>query len=75
MHLSEHLPIPTLSAYLKCYRIIDFAFPHHDPIQKADLVPHTWLQLTDKGKLIYFVQPAGKAEEFFRTMNNLPELV
>ena len=34
-------------------------------------VPHTWLQLTDKGKLIYFVQPAGKAEEFFRTMNNL----
>ena len=41
MHLSEHLPIPTLSAYLKCYRIIDFAFPHQDPIQKADLVPHT----------------------------------
>jgi quercetin dioxygenase-like cupin family protein len=34
-------------------------------------VPHTWIQLTDQGKLIYFVQPAGKAEEFFRTMNNL----
>jgi quercetin dioxygenase-like cupin family protein len=34
-------------------------------------IPHTWLQLTDKGKLIYFVQPAGKAEEFFRTMSNL----
>lgn len=34
-------------------------------------IPHTWIQLTDKGKLVYFVQPAGKAEEFFRTMNNL----
>lgn len=34
-------------------------------------IPHTWIQLTDLGKLVYFVQPAGKAEEFFRTMNNL----
>lgn len=34
-------------------------------------IPHTWIQLTDMGKLIYFVQPAGKAEEFFRTMNAL----
>jgi len=34
-------------------------------------IPHTWIQLTDEGKLIYFVQPAGKAEDFFRTMNNL----
>jgi len=34
-------------------------------------IPHTWIQLTNKGKLIYFVQPAGKAEAFFRTMNNL----
>ncbi len=34
-------------------------------------IPHTWIQLTDKGKLVYFVQPAGKAEEFFRTMNSL----
>lgn len=34
-------------------------------------IPHTWIQLSDKGKLIYFVQPAGKAEDFFRTMNNL----
>ncbi|TCD28781.1 cupin domain-containing protein [Pedobacter psychrodurus] len=33
-------------------------------------IPHTWIQRTDFGKLIYFVQPAGKAEEFFRTMNN-----
>lgn len=34
-------------------------------------IPHTWIQLTDQGKLIYFLQPAGKAEEFFRTMSNL----
>jgi quercetin dioxygenase-like cupin family protein len=34
-------------------------------------IPHTWIQLTDKGKLVYLVQPAGKAEEFFRTMNSL----
>lgn len=34
-------------------------------------IPHTWVQLTDYGKLTYLVQPAGKAEEFFRTMNNL----
>jgi quercetin dioxygenase-like cupin family protein len=34
-------------------------------------IPHTWIQLTDTGKLVYFVQPAGKMEEFFRTMNNL----
>ena len=34
-------------------------------------VPHTWLQLTDKGKLTYMVQPAGTMEEFFRTMSTL----
>ena len=34
-------------------------------------IPHTWIQLTDKGKLIYFLQPAGKMEEFFTVMNNL----
>ncbi len=37
-------------------------------------VAHTWLQLTDKGKLIYLVQPAGQAEAFFRTMNNLTHI-
>ena len=37
-------------------------------------IPHTWIQLTDMGKLVYFVQPAGKAEEFFRTMNNLKQM-
>ncbi len=32
-------------------------------------VPHTWLQLSDNGKLIYLLQPAGKMEEFFKKMN------
>lgn len=36
-------------------------------------IPHTWIQLTDKGRLIYFLQPAGKMEEFFSYMNNLKE--
>lgn len=36
-------------------------------------IPHTWIQLTDKGKMIYFLQPAGKMEEFFSYMNTLKE--
>lgn len=44
---------------------------HGDTIFLPRNIPHTWIQLTDKGKLVYFVQPAGKAEEFFRTMSNL----
>jgi quercetin dioxygenase-like cupin family protein len=36
-------------------------------------IPHTWIQLTDLGKLIYYLQPAGKMEEFFLTMNNLKD--
>lgn len=35
------------------------------------MVPHTWIQLSDHGKLIYFLQPAGKMEAFFTYMNNL----
>ncbi|WP_247237428.1 cupin domain-containing protein [Telluribacter sp. SYSU D00476] len=34
-------------------------------------VPHTWLQLSDRGKLMYLLQPAGKMEEFFKKMNAL----
>jgi quercetin 2,3-dioxygenase len=34
-------------------------------------IPHTWIQLTDKGKLNYMVQPAGTMEEFFRKMSAL----
>lgn len=36
-------------------------------------IPHTWIQLTDRGKMIYFLQPAGKMEEFFSYMNTLKE--
>lgn len=36
-------------------------------------IPHTWIQLTEKGKMIYFLQPAGKMEEFFTLMNSLKE--
>ena len=36
-------------------------------------IPHTWIQLTDKGRMIYFLQPAGKMEEFFSYMNQLKE--
>jgi mannose-6-phosphate isomerase-like protein (cupin superfamily) len=37
-------------------------------------VPHTWLQLTEKGKLVYLVQPAGKMEDFFKKMNSLTSI-
>ena len=33
-------------------------------------VPHTWTQLTETGKLLYFLQPAGKMEDFFRARSN-----
>lgn len=33
-------------------------------------VPHTWTQLTDTGKLLYFLQPAGQMEDFFRSRPN-----
>ena len=29
-------------------------------------ISHTWVQLSDSGKLIYLLQPAGKFEEFFQ---------
>ncbi len=31
-------------------------------------MPHTWIQLSDEGELFYFLQPAGKMEEFFLEM-------
>lgn len=34
-------------------------------------IPHTWIQLSDKGRLIYLLQPAGKMEEFFLLMNSM----
>jgi quercetin dioxygenase-like cupin family protein len=36
-------------------------------------IPHQWLQLSDRGKLIYAVNPAGELEEFFRALDNLKE--
>lgn len=35
-------------------------------------VPHTWIQLSDTGKMSYCVQPAGKLEAFFLKLNELP---
>lgn len=34
-------------------------------------IPHTWLQTSDAGKLLYFLQPAFKMEEFFQAMTEL----
>ena len=34
-------------------------------------IPHTWVQLSEKGTLVYLVQPAGTMEEFFRKLNGL----
>jgi quercetin 2,3-dioxygenase len=34
-------------------------------------VPHTWIQLTNRGRLLYAVQPAGTLEDFFTEMNAL----
>jgi quercetin dioxygenase-like cupin family protein len=42
-----------------------------DTIFLPRAVPHTWLQLSDKGKLVYFLQPSGQMEEFFKKMNEL----
>lgn len=34
-------------------------------------VPHTWVQMSDRGKMFYFLQPAGKMEEFFLKLTEL----
>jgi len=34
-------------------------------------VPHTWVQMSDRGKMFYFLQPAGKMEEFFLRLTEL----
>lgn len=33
-------------------------------------IPHTFAQITDNGQLLYFFQPSGKMEEFFRDSSN-----
>lgn len=42
-----------------------------DTIFAPRKVPHTWIQLSEKSKIIYYVQPAGKMEAFFLKMNEL----
>ncbi|RFS24752.1 cupin domain-containing protein [Chitinophaga silvatica] len=34
-------------------------------------IPHQWLQISDQGKLIYAVNPAGELEDFFKEVNDL----
>lgn len=34
-------------------------------------VPHTFAQLTDTGRMIFFLQPSGKMEDYFRTLGKL----
>lgn len=34
-------------------------------------VPHTWVQRSEEGRLIYLLQPAGKMEEFFQKVDAL----
>lgn len=34
-------------------------------------IPHQWLQLSQSGKLIYAVNPAGQLEDFFKAVNHL----
>ncbi|GAB4041619.1 cupin domain-containing protein [Spirosoma gilvum] len=34
-------------------------------------IPHSWIQLSEHGKQVYMVQPAGKLEDFFLKMNEL----
>jgi quercetin dioxygenase-like cupin family protein len=34
-------------------------------------IPHTWVQVSEKGRMIYSFQPAGKMEEFFVAMSAL----
>ena len=34
-------------------------------------IPHQWLQLSEHGKLIYAVNPAGELEDFFEAANHL----
>ena len=34
-------------------------------------IPHTWIQLSERGKQVYMVQPAGKFEEFLLKLNRI----
>lgn len=45
-----------------------FTLGKGDMIFLPRAVPHTWAQLEDKGRLLFFFQPAGKMEDFFRSI-------
>jgi quercetin dioxygenase-like cupin family protein len=34
-------------------------------------IPHAFAQLTDTGKMLFFFQPSGQMEDFFRAMAKL----
>lgn len=36
-------------------------------------LPHTWLQLTNQGRMLYGVQPAGSMEAFFQKLGSLKQ--
>lgn len=42
-----------------------------DTVFGPRMVPHTWIQVSDLGKLVYSVQPSGTMEEFFSELNRL----
>lgn len=48
---------------------------HHlkagDTIFLPRTVPHTFAQITEKGKMFFLFQPSGKMENFFRNISNL----
>jgi quercetin 2,3-dioxygenase len=55
------------------FRLGDEYFDLHagDSIFLPRNIPHTWIQLSDHGRLIYMVSPAGTFEDFFQEMTIL----
>ncbi|HMP32097.1 MAG TPA: cupin domain-containing protein, partial [Saprospiraceae bacterium] len=43
----------------------EFVLEAGDSIFLPRMIPHTWLQLSDYGRIIYLVTPAGSFEDFF----------
>ncbi len=42
-----------------------------DTIFLPRTIPHTFAQLSEKGKMFFLFQPSGKMEDFFRTLGSL----
>lgn len=59
------------------YRFVVGEQTHHIKTGETIFLPrniaHTWIQLTERGRMIYMLQPAGKMEEFFSLMNTLKQ--